>query len=201
MKLGIVSDLHGNAPALRHALRLMGRIDRLVCLGDSINQYGFSNETVGLLRELDALAIWGNHEDLFFSSQGQRARQAPNIDPGLLQWLATRPRRLAFTAAGKSIMLTHATSWSQGYEYVYPHSPDFGRFAEADCDIVLYGHTHWPVSRQVGQCLVVNPGSTGEGRATDKGFILSCAVLDVASGAALFHDFLPAACKDASPEP
>ena len=44
MKLGIVSDLHCNIDGLERALEIMGPIDGLLCLGDSINEFGFSNE-------------------------------------------------------------------------------------------------------------------------------------------------------------
>ena len=44
MKLGIVSDIHCNAAGLRQALALMGDVDDLICLGDSIYEYRFSNE-------------------------------------------------------------------------------------------------------------------------------------------------------------
>ena len=50
MKLGIVSDLHCNIDGLKHALDIMGSVDELLCLGDSIYEYRFSNEVVALLR-------------------------------------------------------------------------------------------------------------------------------------------------------
>ena len=51
MKLGIVSDIHCNACGLMQALQAMGEVDELICLGDSIYEYRFSNEVVHLLRE------------------------------------------------------------------------------------------------------------------------------------------------------
>jgi len=38
LKLGIVSDLHCNIDGLDRALETMGRVDALLCLGDSIYQ-------------------------------------------------------------------------------------------------------------------------------------------------------------------
>jgi predicted phosphodiesterase len=66
-KLGIVSDVHCNAAGLARALQLMGDIDRLICLGDSIYEYRFSNEVVRLLRECDSEVILGNHGPLMAS--------------------------------------------------------------------------------------------------------------------------------------
>ena len=56
MRLGIVSDIHCNVAGLRHALGLMGEIDGLICLGDSIYEYRFSNEVVRLLKDREAEA-------------------------------------------------------------------------------------------------------------------------------------------------
>ena len=68
MKLGIVSDLHCNIDGLDRALETMGPIDSLLCLGDSIYEYGFSNAVIGRLRELDALTILGNHEEILLGA-------------------------------------------------------------------------------------------------------------------------------------
>nr|WP_047168145.1 metallophosphoesterase family protein [Sphingomonas sp. Y57] len=189
MRLGIVSDLHGNLPGLLHAIALMGPVDRLVCLGDAINQYRFSNEVVAELRRRDALTIWGNHEASFFGREGERARRADWIDPELLDWLAGRPRQIATELAGRRLLLTHATADPGDFTYLYPHSPAFPSLGEVEQDILLYGHTHQPVARQLGSTLVVNPGSAGQGRLVGDGFILSCATLDLADGAAEIHEF------------
>jgi putative phosphoesterase len=176
MRVGIVSDIHGQIDALRHALAAMGAVDRLVCLGDSIQQGRFSNETIALLRERDALTIRGNHEEAFFSGAG---RTMSRIDPDLADWLVSRPASIAFEAEGRRVLLVHSTPWPSSHSYVVPTHRDFARFAEADADIVLYGHTHVPVVREIEGVLVVNPGSVGEGRPTGRGFVRSCAVLDL----------------------
>ncbi len=65
MKLGIISDLHCNIDGLKQALDIMGSVDELLCLGDSIYEYRFSNEVVALLREREAHVNQGNHEEVF----------------------------------------------------------------------------------------------------------------------------------------
>lgn len=189
MKLGIVSDIHGNLHGLLRAIELMGPVDRLVCLGDAINQYRFSNEVVGELHRREAWTIWGNHEASFFGCDGEAARAAGWIDRDLLAWLAARPRQLVMEAAGRSLLLTHATADLRDFSYLYPHSPGFAGLGNVDQDILLYGHTHEPVARRLGSTLVVNPGSAGQGRPVNAGFLLSCATLDLASGEAELIDF------------
>lgn len=179
--IGVVSDIHGNAPALHRALELMGPVDELLCLGDSISESRFSNDTVALLRDRGFLTILGNHEQVFLSRLGERTRTAPWIDPALMSWLAGQPSRRTLQRQGRELLLVHSTPWEPGGEYVCGHDVAFARFGETSADVVLYGHTHLPLVRRVRNTLVVNPGSVGESRATDGGPGLSCAVLDLAA--------------------
>ena len=189
MKIGIVSDLHCNENGLLRALDIIGDVDQLVCLGDSIYDFRFSNAVVRLLRERDAEVILGNHEEGFFAPQGARARTHKEIDRALLDWLAARPIRRERVFAGKRVLMVHSTPWEPRGAYVHPHSPLLERFAEADADIVLYGHTHCQLVRRIGRVLVVNPGSAGEARDTRNGRQLSCAVLDTVSEEVAVTDF------------
>jgi putative phosphoesterase len=189
VRFGIVSDIHCNAAGLRQALALMGEIDELICLGDSIWEYRFSNEVVEILKQRRAHTILGNHEEEFFGPLGERARARADNDPDLLDWLASRPHRIALERDGKRLLLVHSTPWEPRGAYIHPGSAELARFAEADADFVLYGHTHRQVVQRFGRVLVVNPGSTGDGRDPGNGRLLSCAVLDTASEAARIIDF------------
>ena len=93
LKVGIVSDLHCNLQGLDLALEAMGDVDELLCLGDSIFEYQFSNDVVARLKERGAHIIQGNHEEVFLSPAGVRARERDGIDPALLEFLAAQPHR------------------------------------------------------------------------------------------------------------
>ena len=84
--------------------------------------------------------------------------------------------RVEAAAAG-----SHSTPWEPRGEYVHPHSAKLDRFAEADADIVLYGHTHCRVVKRIGSVLVINPGSAGDGQDSRNNRQLSCPVLDTMS--------------------
>jgi putative phosphoesterase len=189
VKFGIVSDIHCNAAGLRQALALMGDVDELICLGDSIWEYRFSNEVVALLKERHAHTILGNHEEGFFGPLGERARARADNDGELLEWLAARPHRIELDGGGKRLLLVHSTPWEPRGDYIHPESSELARFAETDADFVLYGHTHRQVVKRFGQVLVVNPGSTGDARDHRNGRQLSCAVLDTASEEVQIIDF------------
>jgi putative phosphoesterase len=189
LKLGIVSDIHCNAAGLSRALELMGDVDELICLGDSIWEYRFSNEVARILKESRAHTILGNHEEVFFGPLGERARARPDNDRMLMDWLASRPHRDALDCAGKRVLLVHSTPWEPRGAYIYPDHPELARFGEADADFVLYGHTHRQLARRFGRVLVVNPGSAGDARDHGNGRQLSCAVLDTVSEEARIIDF------------
>jgi putative phosphoesterase len=189
MKVGIVSDIHCNARGLAEALRLIGDVDELICLGDSIWEYRFSNEVVRMLKEREAHTILGNHEEGYFGPLGIRARARPGSDAALSLWLADRPHRQKLECGGKSLLLVHSTPWEPRGEYVYPESDGLARFAEAGADFVLYGHTHAQLARRVGRVLVINPGSAGDARDSRNGRQLSCAVLDTESEEVRMIDF------------
>jgi putative phosphoesterase len=161
----------------------------LICLGDSIWEYRFSNEVVGLLEERGAHTILGNHEEGFLGPHGTRARQAEWIDRSLVRWLAERPHRLELQLGEKRLLAVHSTPWEPRGAYVYPHSALLERFAEADADFVLYGHTHHQLVRRCGKVLVINPGSAGDARDTGNDRQLSCAVLDTVTEEVVVTDF------------
>ncbi len=189
VRLGIVSDIHSNAAGLQRALDLMGEVDELLCLGDCIFEYRFSNEVVALLRERGATIIQGNHEEVFFSPAGVRARQREGLDPALMAFLAGQPHRRLLQFGNKTVLMVHSTPWEPRGEYVFPHSARLAQFAEAEADFVLYGHTHAQVVRQLGRVTVINPGSAGDARDNSNDRQLSCAVLDTATDEVRIIDY------------
>jgi putative phosphoesterase len=181
VKVGIVSDIHCNAIGLQLALDAIGHVDEVLCLGDAIFEYRFSNDVVRLLRDRRAHIIQGNHEEVFLSPAGSRARERPGLDAGLIAFLAEQPLRKELMIGGKKLLMVHSTPWEPRGEYVHPHSTKLARFAETDAHYVLYGHTHVQVVRRVGRVLVINPGSAGDARDPTNDRQLSCAILDTAT--------------------
>ena len=177
MDIGIISDIHTNVAGLEKAFSLAPQVDEWICLGDIINQFSFSNDVVALIQSRCTYTILGNHEQIFFSPAGERARASPRIDPKLMHWLGQQPHERRLTLEGRQLHLVHSTPWPPGGEYVYPHSPAFPRLAQSDTDAILYGHTHHPVVQDIEGTMIINPGSVGEGRPTDSGYLFSFAVL------------------------
>jgi len=199
MRLGIVSDIHCNAAGLARALEAMGEIDELICAGDAIYQFRFSNEVVGQLRERGAHLIHGNHEETFLSRDGVRAQQAPWIQADLLDYLREQPATRRVQLNGKSLFVVHGSPWEPTREYLYPHTPTLRRFADFDADYVIMGHTHYQMAERVGRTLLINPGSAGEARDPRNDFQLSFAILDTGTDEVRFGNF-PDPTRAAAPD-
>ncbi len=189
MKLGLVADIHCNSAGLRRALELMGPVDELICAGDAVYQFRFSNEVLGLLRERNARYILGNHERVLLSPWGERARSAPEVQPDLVEYMAAQPYQLETHVDGRKLVVVHGSPFDPHDEYLYPNSPNLQKLAQIEADIIVLGHTHYHMAQPVGRALVVNPGSAGESRDHRNGFRLSCAVLETATGEVTFHHY------------
>jgi putative phosphoesterase len=191
MRLGIVSDVHCNADALRLAIERMGAVDELLCAGDSIFEYRFSNEVLAVLRESGARYVLGNHETVFLGPQGARARASANVRSDLVEYMAEQPLTLEVDVGGKRLVMVHASPLEPHTQYVFPGSPELQRLAAIEADYIVLGHTHTQMAERVGRTLVINPGSGGDARDLANGRRLSYAVLDTASAEVLFDNFLP----------
>ncbi|MBF6601049.1 MAG: metallophosphoesterase family protein [Dehalococcoidia bacterium] len=189
MRIGIVSDIHCNHEALRIALDRMGPVDELLCAGDAVYQFRFSNEVMATLREHSARCILGNHEEVLLGKWGERARSAGWVRADALAYMASQPSRLETIVGGKRLVMVHGSPFEPHNEYIYPNSPGISRLGAIDADYVILGHTHYQMAERVGRVLVINPGSTGEARDARNAFKLSYAVLDTETDEVTFDDF------------
>ena len=157
MRLGVISDVHGNRLALEAALRTLDEagIDRLVCLGDVVG-YGPDPEAcLDLVLERDPVIVLGNHEDALLdpslgSGFREVAREAIDwtrrrlrtVRPDLLQRLATLP---GMAYIGSAVMCVHDSPIPGGARYLVDESAASDAFRGVDVPICLIGHTHLPV--------------------------------------------------------
>ena len=66
MKIGILSDIHSNCFALEAVLEDVQSADPdlIVVLGDFFGYYPWAEETFALVRQVEAVAVKGNHDML-----------------------------------------------------------------------------------------------------------------------------------------
>ena len=75
MRLGVISDIHGNYPALKQVIIELHKLncDKIICLGDVAGYYSMINECVDLLRKEKIVCIKGNH-DSYLMGEGSCPR-------------------------------------------------------------------------------------------------------------------------------
>ena len=180
MRLGIISDIHGNAPALKAVLEEMrAQVDECVFLGDLVGYYSFAEECVALAgNELEA-GVLGNHDEIFLrcsreqslppsdytASFGSALERTLNArDSQTLGLIGSWPLTRTLEIDGASILICHGAPWDPLHARVYPDFQDWEKFSNVPQEIILLGHTHYPMVRHWNGKLIVNPGSVGQPR-------------------------------------
>jgi putative phosphoesterase len=175
MRIGLISDIHANLPALRAVLDVLEQADQILCAGDMTGYFQSPNEVIAELRARNVTMISGNH-DVYL----HRPPANPNailrrsldethgaISTENIAFLAALPCEMKLTLGGVRIAMYHGSPWNAQEQYIYPDFREWERFAEIDADIVVLGHTHRPILRQIGSVTLINPGSVGQPRDGD----------------------------------
>jgi len=182
MRLGVLSDIHGNAVALDQVLADLERhpVDRLVCLGDCVQGGPQPAETVARLRALDLPIVMGN-ADAWLLSGVQTSSEAPSperqrILDDVRAWSLARldARDREFIAAfaptltvslgeGRSLLAFHGSPASFD-ELILPETAEdeFARILGPHrAHLLAGGHVHVQFVRHLGETFHFNPGSVG----------------------------------------
>jgi predicted phosphodiesterase len=188
MRLAVVSDVHGNWPALEAALaeiRSLG-CERLVFLGDAVGYFPDGLACARLISETFDHVLMGNHEAMLLGLRPlERAKDADYglgalkaaLPPEDRRRLAGAPEYLELDLDGRKLLFVHGAPDAPLEGYVYPDTPLEPGWGEG-YDAVFMGHTHRPFIRESGGVLFVNAGSCGLPR--DGGARASFAVFDSA---------------------
>ena len=174
MKIGILADIHGNLDALQSVLKtfVYNEVEKIFCLGDMIGYYHNSLEVLDLLIDMDVKCILGNHEAyllgyLKYSPEKWQScfleRVRERISSKNLLWLYSLPKTLEINIDSQKIAFFHGSPWDPLNGYVYPNS-SLEKFLNYKASLFFLGHTHYPMTRKMGNKLIVNPGSLGQPR-------------------------------------
>ena len=188
MRIAILSDIHGNLPALEAVLVDVAKQhpDAVYCLGDLVGYGASPNEVTDRIRIEGMPTIMGNYDDgVGFDRDECGCAYRDPIDQELgdrsLAWtkahtapynkafLRTLLKELRFEADGKRVLLVHGSPRKMN-EYLFEDRPisSFQRLAaSSNADIVAFGHTHKPYQKTVDGVLFVNAGSVGKPKDLD----------------------------------
>jgi putative phosphoesterase len=176
MKLLILSDIHGNWPALEAVLRAEPDFDAVAFCGDVVDYGPCPIECIRWLRGHADHLVRGNHDnalafDLDCQCMGSfrqyslatRAWHRTLVSEADREFLRGMPTLDWFECGGKHFRMAHATPQGDLFEYL-PMDQWDERVRGLDADFVLLGHTHVQGARKFGNITVVNPGSVGLAR-------------------------------------
>ena len=193
MKIGIISDIHGNHYALKEVLKVAKRdgIEKIFFLGDIVGYYYHPEKALAMLSEWSCEFIKGNHEEILQNlynkkidseiikkKYGSAHSQALKIiNDETLNWLFSLPIQKSITIDNVSFQLNHGSPWDIN-EYLYPDTPieKLEKCNSEVHDFVLIGHTHYQFSFKCKKSILINCGSVGQSR--QKGGIANWAVID-----------------------
>ena len=204
MNILIISDIHGNFPALEAVAERFRpeNFDHVINCGDSLVYAPFPNETLDWLRRHNAISILGNTDKKVIRLLQGRSFKKPSkpdkrimytstaealteINRGYLQTFAKQselalPDVPAEKEPRQSLLGIFHGSPENHHEFLFSTTSQ-ARFRELALAypfrIVVTGHSHTPYHFRIERTDFINPGSVG--RMFDGNPAASCAVLEL----------------------
>jgi putative phosphoesterase len=175
--IAIISDIHGNLPALEAVLADIDarHIKNIYCLGDIVGYYCFFNEIATILDSRQIPTLMGNHDFALLNTEGviERSKtcthilkwQLANVQERTLRFLKTLPSQMVINHAQKSIQLVHAGLKDNIDEYLFDVSDTYFQENNFTHDVLISGHTHLTAfKRFYSGKMWLNPSSVGQPR-------------------------------------
>lgn len=173
-RIAIISDLHGNVPALKAVLSDIDQrqIRRVVCLGDLVGKGPHSAKAVDLCREVCETMVMGNW-DSFICRESENPMalwHREQLGPERLAYLAQLPTTLEFALSGKRVRLFHASQVGifhrvhmydarENHAAMFDNTPFTGDAMQPD--VIGYGDIHSAYQLSLHRGLLFNVGSVG----------------------------------------
>ncbi|GKX67932.1 metallophosphoesterase family protein [Inconstantimicrobium mannanitabidum] len=182
MKIGVLSDIHGNAIALDYAiedLREQG-ITKVVILGDVVMKGPMPSEVIDTLKnsELDILSWIKGNTDIWFEefsetyeANNDREKQIyeyykfakENLDEDKIAFINALPYEYSFSVNTYKILCVHGTPKSivEAVDSTVPETEIRKAIEGVKEDIILSGHSHTSFIGEVDGKKIFNVGSIG----------------------------------------
>ena len=176
--IGLISDVHATPAPIEEALSIFKQagVEQVFCAGDIAGYGDKLEQSIALLVKSGCQTILGNHDLLYLD------HYMDDVDNKAVAFFRRQTTSMNMTIAGKRVYMVHAQppdGCHGGIKLLNREGevqPDRVAFwsdelKTLDCDVLVVGHTHQVFAEQVGDILVVNPGSSA--------FNHSCAILSL----------------------
>jgi predicted phosphodiesterase len=195
MKVGVISDIHGNHLALAEVLKSARKegVGRFLVLGDLVGYYYHPDIVMDMLSGWPYDLIKGNHEVILQQLTEKRIdpqevqqkfghgheQALKTLDAETLGRLFNLPVQKSVEIDGVSFQMNHGSPWNID-DYLYKDSGDevLEKCNSENHDYVLVGHSHYSFSHPCRNSVLINCGSVGQSR--EKGGLAFWAVVDTA---------------------
>jgi putative phosphoesterase len=179
MRILVIADIHANWPALQAVAAVPH--DVCLCLGDLVD-YGLDpSPCVAWVRDKVQHVVRGNHDhgvaqDVRISGRTgfkyltgvTRTLTRELVKEDDLRYLSRMPLSRMVSFDSTRYLLVHATPRDPLDEYAPPDEEFWKRrLQNVEAEVICVGHTHIPYVLEVGDKLVINPGSVGQPRDGD----------------------------------
>jgi putative phosphoesterase len=169
-RIGLISDVHSSPEALAEALQIFTekQVDDIICAGDIAGYYDGLLPTIQLLAGSNCKTIVGNHDQSWLEEN--TVEQGGGDSSEIRNYLQQLPQTLQLSIEGKRLFVVHANPPSEQHggiklrnrygEIVAKRKVEWSQLlADFEYDVLIVGHTHQVYAEQLGQVLVINPGS------------------------------------------
>ena len=183
MRIAIFSDIHGNLQALDAVIAdiAVQKPDVVYCLGDLVGYGANPNEVTVRIRREGFLTVMGNYDEGVGHDRDEcgcayTEERHRLLGDRSLAWtkahtteenkafLRTLVKEIRVEADGGRILLVHGSPRKIN-EYLFEDRAisSFQRLAaSSNADVIVFGHTHKPYTKDVDGVLFVNEGSVGK---------------------------------------
>jgi len=167
--IGVFGDLHCNLDALTTMLDREPQVKTWICLGDFVGLFPQINETLEIIKEIEAICILGDHESALLRGgdlpQSRAATESLNHQRSVLsetnrKFLNSVPNQRIIKIGDTTVMMIHDLNNDSGKKYLFDFENISSKLSPK-INIVLFANTHLPTMHLGKFHNFYNPGSLG----------------------------------------